>query len=123
LAHYVITGRLLNADALQWSPTGSYLASHCEDMANVVWIWEVSAKLQLVSVLHHLNAVRSVKWHSKQDQLAIAASSSKIYIWNDQGASCISIPGAPSFQASELAWPDALLVADKARFCCAYSSR
>ena len=113
---------MLNADGMQWSSSGRYLASHCEDISNAVWIWDISSKLHLVATVQHLNAVRSFKWHPKEDELAIAAGSSKVYVWNDQGASCISIPGAASFQASELVWSSALLVADKARFCCAYSS-
>ena len=90
----------------------------------MVWIWEVSPKLQLVSILQLLSAVRSLRWHSAEDKLAIVSGSSKVYLWSDQGASCISIPGGANFQASELTmvWRDALLVADKARFCCAYSA-
>lgn len=113
---------MLIADGMHWSSTGRFLATHCEDMSNTVWIWEISVKLQLVAILQHLSAVRSFEWHPKEEKLAVVSGTSKIYVWNTQGASCISIPGAANFQASELVWSTALLVADKARFCCAYST-
>lgn len=113
---------MLNADGMRWSSSGQFLATHCEDMSNMVWVWEISSKLQLVSMLQLLGAVRSFKWHPKEDKLAVVSGSNKIYVWDNQGASCISIPGAAISQASELVWSTALLVADKARFCCAYST-
>ena len=113
---------MLNADGMHWSSSGKFLATHCEDLSNVVWVWDTSSTLQLVSTLQLLSSVRSFKWHPKEDKLAVVSGSSKIYVWNNQGASCISIPDAAISQATELVWSTALLVADKARFCCAYST-
>ena len=113
-------GAMLNADGMHWSPSGRFLATHCEHMGNMVWIWDISSKLQLLSILQHLRAVRSLKWHPKEDKFAVVSGSNKIYMWDHEGASCISIPGAADFQATELVWSSALLIADRAKFCCAY---
>ena len=61
-------------------------------------------------------------WDPKNHRLIICTGGTKVYLWSPDGASCVHIP-LTAFNASAAAWArdgDALLLADRDTFCCAY---
>lgn len=66
--------------------------------------------------------VRSFHWDPKDQRLVICTGGTKLYLWSPNGASCVHIP-VTSFNAAAVEWAatgDALMLADRDSFCCAY---
>lgn len=66
--------------------------------------------------------MRAFKWDPKDHRLVICTGGTRLYIWSPNGASCIHIPH-PAFSVHFADWSargDALVLADRGTFCCAY---
>lgn len=106
---------------MSWSFDGSYIATRCDSMPSVVWIWETS-RLELASLLLHTRVVRAVQWCPTSNRLVICTGDSKLYLWTPDGASCVHIP-LPGFRATGLCWhPDgsSIVLTSREEFCCSY---
>ncbi|BDA42493.1 probable POC1 centriolar protein homolog A at N-terminal half [Coccomyxa sp. Obi] len=108
---------------MEWSADGKFLATRNDNMAGAVWVWDAT-RLDLVAVLQQVCAVRTFAWNPRSAQLAIVCATSRIFLWSPAGASCMHIP-LPAFAALDVRWNRdgaSLLVADRDRFCCAYTN-
>ncbi len=107
---------------LEWSPDSRYLATLNENMPAAVWIWDMQAA-ELVAVLQHTAAVKALAWApAGGTSLAVAAGSSRVYMWTPAGASIVHSPLA-SFGAQSVKWaPDgaSLVLGAREALCCAY---
>lgn len=76
---------------LEWSPNGQYVVARSDAMPNVAWIWDV-AKLQLTATLVQMDKIINVAWDVANLRLALCTGSSRVYMWSQEGCSCIEVP-------------------------------
>eukprot|EP00347_Sterkiella_histriomuscorum_P020793 403336439 len=66
---------------IQWSFDSKYMATKCDQVPNVVYIWDMQS-VELHSVLVHLNPVKNFSFGPLTHQLCIATSQSRFFTWN-----------------------------------------
>ena len=70
-----------------------YYNSTLENMPNAVWIWSTEGQ-ELHSLIIQMDRVTSLAWcpNGPTATLAFSSNNSKIYLWNQDGASLCQIP-------------------------------
>ena len=86
-----LSGPPTGVHLMDWSFDSAFLATKCESMPNVVWIWDLTT-LQLSTVLIHINAVKSFKFAPQSHQLVIGTGQSRVFCWTPKGACVIDLP-------------------------------
>ena len=86
-----------------WSSDCRYMASRCESMPRVLWIWDTT-RLGLAAVLVQRDPITQAKWTPREGaRLALCTGGTKVYLWSPRGCSCVDIPSA-GVEASQLGW-------------------
>ena len=67
------------------------MATKCETMPNAVFVWDMG-KLELSTVLIHLNPVKSLKFAPHSQQLYIGTGQTRVFMWSPKGACVIDLP-------------------------------
>jgi hypothetical protein len=76
---------------MEWSFDSTFLATKCESIPTVVWIWEVNT-LELHTVLIHMNQVKSIKFAPNAHQLIIGTGQPRVFAWTPAGSCVIPLP-------------------------------
>ena len=107
-----------------WSSDSHYLASRNDLTPNIVWIWDTQ-KLQLHSVLIHIDTVKKLQWTSRGNVLAVSTGQNRVFIWTETGASVCDVPtDNGDFRVGGMKWSergDCLLLMDKASLMVAFT--
>lgn len=112
----------IGISSLVFSSDGRYLATKNDNMASVVWVWDMQ-KLNLVSVLEHTSAVRCFQWDPKHPRLALCTGNTKLYLWSPAGCVSVQVPADGGFQVQSLSWHctgDSLVLLGKEQLCLCY---
>ena len=76
---------------MEWSYDSQYLATKCESMPNAVWVWDMT-KLELKTLLVHLDQVKSFKFSPDSHTLVIGTGKSRVFVWTPKGACVVDLP-------------------------------
>ncbi|KAF3860263.1 hypothetical protein F7725_000518 [Dissostichus mawsoni] len=113
----------IGVSTLAFSSDSRYLATKNDNMASVVWVWDVQ-KMSLVAVLEQTAAVRCFQWDPRRPRLALCTGNTKLYLWSPAGC-CVSVqvPTEGGFQVQSLNWHcsgDSLILLGKEQLCLCY---
>jgi len=75
----------------EWSKCGRFLATRCDNLSNVVWLWDIETCL-LVSVLVHRESVKKVAWDPEQPRLGLLTGGGALYLWTPVGTVVARVP-------------------------------
>lgn len=75
----------------EWSSCGRFIASRCDNLQTVVWVWDFE-KLQLAALLVHKEGVKNFQWDPLLPRLGMLTGGGGIYIWTPLGAVIARIP-------------------------------
>jgi len=104
-----------------WSPDSRHLATQCDAMPSVLWIWE-TLRLSIMSLIVQKSPILSFMWDPTQPRLALCTGNSKVYFWSANGCSCVDVP-AQDFVVRKVQWSphgDYLILQDRRDFCVCY---
>eukprot|EP00820_Chromera_velia_P007846 Cvel_20059.t1-p1 / transcript=Cvel_20059.t1 / gene=Cvel_20059 / organism=Chromera_velia_CCMP2878 / gene_product=WD repeat-containing protein WRAP73, putative / transcript_product=WD repeat-containing protein WRAP73, putative / location=Cvel_scaffold1773:31664-38998(+) / protein_length=643 / sequence_SO=supercontig / SO=protein_coding / is_pseudo=false len=93
-------GLMRGASQIVWSPDDNLIATRCDELPTVCWVWDVDT-LRPLSVLVHRKPVRDLCWDPSGDgvkipcRLAICTGSSEIFLWQRRGAAVAALPSGP----------------------------
>ena len=76
---------------IEWSYDSQFLATKCESAPNAVWIWDMT-KLELNTLLIHMDQVRSIKFSPNSQTLIIGTGKSRVFVWTPKGACVVDLP-------------------------------
>ena len=117
---------------LSWNADGSFLAVVNEAVPTAVFIFSfnLGEGIFLTAVLHLSTPVCTLAWSPKGDSLAVACSTSAVYIWNEVSPEAVAVPNSTlpltdGFTTQRVEWSQdgrALLLVAPSAFCCAISS-
>jgi len=82
----------------EWSVCGRYIASRCDNLQTVVWVWDIH-NLQLIAMLVHKEGVRSMEWDTVLPRLGLVTGGGGLYLWTPLGA---VVGRLPSVQRGEM---------------------
>jgi len=74
-----------------WSNCGRYLATKCEGLPSVVWVWDLPS-VSLAALLVHTSPVRAAGWDPAGPRLALLTGGAAIYIWTPVGGAVAAVP-------------------------------
>jgi WD40 repeat protein len=114
-------GKPKGVSMLDWSSCSKYLYTRNDETPNVLWIWETS-KLRLCAVITQLEPIKHVEWDPVNPRLALCTGNGRIYIWSEDGCSCVDVPSV-HFNVNRLYWNptgDSMILIDSKSFCCCY---
>ncbi|CAI7782630.1 unnamed protein product, partial [Closterium sp. NIES-54] len=66
---------------IQWSANGEYLATRCDDIPTVLWIWAARRKFELVAVLLQRQPIRAAAWHPSVPSIAFCSGTPHLFTW------------------------------------------
>jgi len=82
----------------EWSVCGRYIASRCDNLQTVVWVWDIH-NLQLVGMLVHKEGVKSMEWDPTLPRLGLVTGGGGLYLWTPIGA---VVGRLPAIQRGEM---------------------
>ncbi|XP_076596630.1 WD repeat-containing protein WRAP73 [Chaetodon auriga] len=112
----------IGVSTLAFSPDSRYLATKNDNMASVVWVWDMQ-KMSLEAVLEHTSAVRCFQWDPRRPRLALCTGNTKLYLWSPAGCVSVQVPTEGGFQVQSLNWHcsgDSLILLGKEQLCLCY---
>lgn len=112
----------LGVGLVTWSPDTRYMATRCDAMPRVLWIWE-TLRLSLCSVIVQDAPILSVMWDPTQARLALCTGNGKVYFWSPNGCSCVDVP-SPEMNVRKVTWSphgEYLLMNDRRAFSVCYA--
>lgn len=74
-----------------WSNCGRFLATKCDNLTPVIWVWDIETCL-LVSVLVHRESVRKIAWDPEQPRLGVVTGGGSLYLWTPVGTVVARVP-------------------------------
>ncbi|XP_073327003.1 WD repeat-containing protein WRAP73 [Pagrus major] len=107
---------------LAFSSDSRYLATKNDNMASVVWVWDMQ-NMSLEAVLEQTSAVRCFQWDPRRPRLALCTGNSKLYLWSPAGCVSVEVPAEGGFQVQSLNWHcsgDSLILLGKEQLCLCY---
>ncbi|CDW74000.1 wd-repeat protein [Stylonychia lemnae] len=84
-----------------WSHDSKYLATKCDQLPNVIYVWEMSS-VELHSVLVHLNPVKHINFGPTTHQLCISTGQARFFSWSPQSTACYDLNGDSGSLSSAL---------------------
>lgn len=112
----------VGVSALGFSSDSRYLATKNDNMASVVWIWDMQ-RMSLEAALEQTAPVRSFQWDPKRPRLALCTGTSKLYLWSPAGSVSVRVPSEGGFQVHALSWHssgESLVLIGKEHLCLCY---
>jgi hypothetical protein len=82
---------------MTWSYDSRYLATKCDQLPQVTWIWDIQS-VELHSVLIHLTSVKSLSFAPSSHHLIIATGSPRFHLWTPQSASVYELSSNSDLQ-------------------------
>ncbi|KAH8698614.1 WD40 domain protein [Talaromyces proteolyticus] len=81
---------------LRFSYNSDFLATVDQTQPNIVWIWSLSASINLKSALVHEHNVRNIAWHPREQELLITTANSTfaaVHVWSqDRNPNIAGVP-------------------------------
>ncbi|CAB1329539.1 unnamed protein product [Coregonus sp. 'balchen'] len=108
--------------SMAFSSDNRYLATKNDNMACVVWVWDMQ-RLGLLAVLEQTSAVRCFQWDPRRPRLALCTGNAKLYLWSPAGCVSVQVPAEGGFQVQSLNWHcsgDSLILLGKEQLCLCY---
>lgn len=117
---------------LSFSPCGKYIMSKNDSIPNALFIWDLS-KLSLYSIILQMKQITCASWNpvtgisgvaGQASQLCLVTGGDKMYLWSDEGCSCVDIP-VEDFTVGKIVWSDngtAAALIGRDSMCCCYPS-
>ncbi|XP_040049318.1 WD repeat-containing protein WRAP73 [Gasterosteus aculeatus] len=112
----------IGVSTLAFSSDSRYLATKNDNMASVVWVWDMQ-KMSLVAVLQQTSAVRCFQWDPRRPRLALCTGNTKLYLWSPAGCVSVQVPAEGGLQVQSLSWHcsgDSLILLGKEQLCLCY---
>ncbi|KAG7227022.1 hypothetical protein INR49_022369 [Caranx melampygus] len=112
----------IGVSTLAFSSDGRFLATKNDNMASVVWVWDMQ-RMSLEAVLEQTSAVRFFQWDPRHLRLALCTANSKLYLWSPAGCVSVQVPTEGGFQVQSLNWHssgDSLILLGKEQLCLCY---
>ncbi|XP_074498698.1 WD repeat-containing protein WRAP73 [Sebastes fasciatus] len=112
----------IGVSTLAFSSDSRYLATKNDNMASVVWVWDMQ-KMSLVAGLEQTSAVRCFQWDPRRPRLALCTGNAKLYLWSPAGCVSVQVPTEGGFQVQSLNWHcsgDSLILLGKEQLCLCY---
>uniref|UniRef100_A0A8P4KTC3 WD repeat containing, antisense to TP73 n=2 Tax=Dicentrarchus labrax TaxID=13489 RepID=A0A8P4KTC3_DICLA len=112
----------IGVSTLAFSSDSRYLATKNDNMASVVWVWDMQ-KMSLEAVLEQTSAVRCFQWDPQRPRLALCTGNTKLYLWSPAGCVSVQVPTEGGFQVQSLNWHcsgDSLILLGKEQLCLCY---
>uniref|UniRef100_A0A8C9YDS7 WD repeat containing, antisense to TP73 n=1 Tax=Sander lucioperca TaxID=283035 RepID=A0A8C9YDS7_SANLU len=81
----------IGVSTLAFSSDSRYLATKNDNMASVVWVWDMQ-KMSLLAVLEQTSAVRCFQWDPRRPRLALCTGNTKLYLWSPAGCVSVQVP-------------------------------
>uniref|UniRef100_A0A3P8R069 WD repeat containing, antisense to TP73 n=1 Tax=Astatotilapia calliptera TaxID=8154 RepID=A0A3P8R069_ASTCA len=106
----------IGVSVLAFSSNNHYLATKNDNMASVVWVWNMQM-MSLQAVLEQTSAVRCFQWDPCHPRLALCTGNTKLYLWSPGGCVAVQVPtevceGIPSVTDMDII----LVILSKRRF-------
>ncbi|XP_077441808.1 WD repeat-containing protein WRAP73 [Vanacampus margaritifer] len=114
----------IGVSTLAFSSDSRYLATKNDNMASVVWVWDLQ-KMSLEAVLEQMSAVRCFQWDPRRSRLAICTGNTNVYLWTPAGCVSVHVPSDGGFQVQSLTWHchgDPLILLGKEQLCLCYTT-
>uniref|UniRef100_A0A8D0CZC0 WD repeat containing, antisense to TP73 n=1 Tax=Sander lucioperca TaxID=283035 RepID=A0A8D0CZC0_SANLU len=112
----------IGVSTLAFSSDSRYLATKNDNMASVVWVWDMQ-KMSLLAVLEQTSAVRCFQWDPRRPRLALCTGNTKLYLWSPAGCVSVQVPTEGGFQVQSLNWHccgETLILLGKDQLCLCY---
>ncbi|KAG7268519.1 hypothetical protein CRUP_020621 [Coryphaenoides rupestris] len=112
----------VGVSSLAFSADSRYLATKNDNMAAVLWVWDMQ-RMSLEAALQHTAPVRSFQWDPKRPRLALCTGNSKLYLWSPAGSVSVQVPSEGGFQVHALSWHssgESLVLIGKEQLCLCY---
>uniref|UniRef100_A0A8D3AZK4 WD repeat containing, antisense to TP73 n=1 Tax=Scophthalmus maximus TaxID=52904 RepID=A0A8D3AZK4_SCOMX len=112
----------IGVSSLAFSSDSRYLATKNDNMATVVWVWDMQ-RMSLVAVLEQTSSVRCFQWDPRRPRLALCTANTKLYLWSPSGCVSVQVPTEGGFQVQSLSWHcsgDSLILLGKEQLCLCY---
>ncbi|CAB1430942.1 unnamed protein product [Pleuronectes platessa] len=109
----------IGVSSLAFSSDSRYLATKNDNMASVVWVWDMQ-RMNLEAVLEQTSAVRCFQWDPRRPRLALCTANTKLYLWSPSGCVSVQVPTEGGFQVHSLSWHcsgDSLILIGKEQLC------
>ncbi|KAF0036443.1 hypothetical protein F2P81_011755 [Scophthalmus maximus] len=81
----------IGVSSLAFSSDSRYLATKNDNMATVVWVWDMQ-RMSLVAVLEQTSSVRCFQWDPRRPRLALCTANTKLYLWSPSGCVSVQVP-------------------------------
>uniref|UniRef100_A0A8C8IPK7 WD repeat containing, antisense to TP73 n=1 Tax=Oncorhynchus tshawytscha TaxID=74940 RepID=A0A8C8IPK7_ONCTS len=112
----------VGVSSMAFSSDNRYLATKNDNMACVVWVWDMQ-RLGLLAVLEQTSAVRCFQWDPRRPRLALCTGNAKLYLWSPAGCVSVQVPAEGGFQVQSVTWHcsgDSLILLGKEQLCLCY---
>lgn len=112
----------VGVSSMAFSSDNRYLATKNDNMACVVWVWDMQ-RLGLLAVLEQTSAVRCFQWDPRRPRLALCTGNAKLYLWSPAGCVSVQVPAEGGFQVQSVNWHcsgDSLILLGKEQLCLCY---
>ncbi|XP_006785828.1 WD repeat-containing protein WRAP73 [Neolamprologus brichardi] len=112
----------IGVSVLAFSSNNHYLATKNDNMASVVWVWNMQM-MSLEAVLEQTSAVRCFQWDPRHPRLALCTGNTKLYLWSPGGCVAVQVPTEGGFQVHSLNWHcsgNSLILLGKDQLCLCY---
>ncbi|CAL8252237.1 unnamed protein product [Arctogadus glacialis] len=112
----------VGVSSLAFSADSRYLATKNDNMASVVWVWDMQ-KMSLEAVLEQTAAVRCFQWDPRRPRLALCTGTPRLYLWSPAGSVSVQVPSEGGFQVHALSWHsngESLVLIGKDHLCLCY---
>uniref|UniRef100_A0AAX7TYI7 WD repeat containing, antisense to TP73 n=1 Tax=Astatotilapia calliptera TaxID=8154 RepID=A0AAX7TYI7_ASTCA len=112
----------IGVSVLAFSSNNHYLATKNDNMASVVWVWNMQM-MSLQAVLEQTSAVRCFQWDPCHPRLALCTGNTKLYLWSPGGCVAVQVPTEGGFQVHSLNWHcsgNSLILLGKEQLCLCY---
>ncbi|XP_064779235.1 WD repeat-containing protein WRAP73 [Oncorhynchus masou masou] len=112
----------VGVSSMAFSSDNRYLATKNDNMACVVWVWDMQ-RLGLLAVLEQTSSVRCFQWDPRRPRLALCTGNAKLYLWSPAGCVSVQVPAEGGFQVQSVTWHcsgDSLILLGKEQLCLCY---
>ena len=109
------------AGACQWSDDNRGLATRNDNMPTTVWLWDMMRR-ELAATLMQKDPMKTLDWDVAHCRLAMCTGTSNIFMWAQDGPSCVHVP-LQGFMASAVRWNPtgtAFVITDRDTVRCAF---
>ena len=81
-----LVGPPTGVSIMQWSYDSRYLATKCDQMPNVVSVWDIQT-VELHSIMIYLQAVKTISFSPNSHHLIVATGTPRFFLWTPDSAS------------------------------------